>query len=279
MSSKMCVIGDVNRSCVRSAGLSGWFHHWCLYRERSIRRSMIFISVILANPVSHEAIWGMWIPRRPHGRVEITTEVTPHSKRMAPLNVRHTPLRTVSCSLVPQLVSRLRLPSADTSGNGSARRYPPAVTSTGEDATCFALCPGPGATRQAPTKSSTGPPGRPSLPRVVVGYSDGSIACAAMPPPISSSARSRQVGGPDSLHGHGDGRGVVPVRRLRRVSAGGAGVGDGVGPAVEAAVTAVCALSAPLVVAGDSDGRLGLWTVSSTKPPGARYAPCTRSSS
>lgn len=172
-------------------------------------------------------------------------------------------LRAVSCSLVPQLVSRLMLPSPDTGSTSSGTStYPPPATSAGGGTTCFALCPGP----------TTKPIGsdRSSLPRVVVGYSDGSIACAAMPPPVSSSGRLRDVGGFDDVSGA---RGVVPVRRLRRVSAGGSGGGDGGGAAVEAAITTLCSLSAPLIVAGDSDGRLGLWTVSSTRSASARYAP------
>lgn len=179
------------------------------------------------------------------------------------------PLRPVPYPLVPQLVSRLIVPSPDTSGNGGTSRYLPAAAATGGDATCFALCPGPGATPQAPTTKSIGP-GRSSLPRVVVGYLDGSIACAAVPMPMSPSARSRDVGGLDSPHGDG---GAVPVRRLRPVGAGGEGTGDGGGAAVEAAITALCSLSAPLVVAGDSDGRVGLWTISSKRPSSARYIP------
>eukprot|EP00752_Nemacystus_decipiens_P008616 g7695.t1 len=161
-----------------------------------------------------------------------------------------------------ELASRVTLPSPDPG-------YPPAATATGGHATCFSLCPGPRETRLKPAAKSMGL-GRPSLPRVIVGYSDGSIACVAMPLPMSPSTRSREVGRFDSVDGDaGGGRGAVPVRRLRRVSAGGAGVGDGGGAAVEAAVTAVCSLSAPLVVAGDSDGRLGLWTISSTRPSSA----------
>lgn len=68
------------------------------------------------------------------------------------------------------------------------------------------------------------------------------------------------------------------MRRLRRVGAGGMEAGDGGGAAVEAAITAVCSLSASLVVAGDSDGRLGLWTISSTRTSSARYTPSSRSS-
>lgn len=214
------------------------------------------------------------VPRRIRGSAEIApcqgnTRFTPYSAASHPHR---------RSSIVPQLVSRLMLPSPDSSGKGSTSRHLPAEASKGGDATCFALCQGSGATRQATATKSFGS-GRPSLPRVVVGYSDGSIACAAMPMPISSSALSRGIGGVDSLHGDGGGgRGAVPVRRLRRVGAGGVGGGDGEGPAVEAAITALCSLSAPLVVAGDLDGRLGLWTISSTRPSSARYASCIRSS-
>lgn len=86
--------------------------------------------------------------------------------------------------------------------------------------------------------------------RVIVGYSDGSLASISMPPP------PRGVPAP-SPQREGAGRGLV--RRLRRVDEGG---GEG---GTEAGITALCSVWAPfglLAVAGDSDGRLGLWTTS-----------------
>lgn len=95
--------------------------------------------------------------------------------------------------------------------------------------------------------------------RIVVGYSDGSIASMAMLPHLAP-----------SFHDCGDhwfeaGR----VRRLRRLPVSEDGEEEGSG---EAGITALCSLAAPLgllVVAGDSDGRLGLWTTS-THPSSGR---------
>eukprot|EP00903_Cladosiphon_okamuranus_P010537 g9967.t1 len=75
--------------------------------------------------------------------------------------------------------------------------------------------------------------------------------------PMSSVRRPRDDSGFNPVHGDGGGGiGGVPVRRMRRVSAGGLGGGNDGGSAVEAAITALCSLSDPLVIAGDSDGRL-----------------------
>lgn len=94
--------------------------------------------------------------------------------------------------------------------------------------------------------------------RVIVGYSDGSLASILMPPPHLP-APSRDVSG---LQREEAGKGGV-VRRLRRAEErAGAEGGEG---GAEAGITALCSVLAPfglLVVAGDSDGRLGLWTTS-----------------
>lgn len=87
-----------------------------------------------------------------------------------------------------------------------------------------------------------------------MGYSDGSIASMAMPPP------SRTADDDDIRLNHER----VKVRRLQRKQVDGRS-------GVEAGITALCSLSAPfglLAVAGDADGRLGLWTTSSLPSKG-----------
>lgn len=150
-------------------------------------------------------------------------------------------------------------------GNG----YPSQI-----NATCFAACPAP--ILDPRTKNVPFPNYReaetPSLPkmlatsgrssvqdaRIVVGYSDGSIGLFSMPRPTLLPSRNdsglKQEGG--------------MVRRSRRINAGGARDGQA---GMEAGVTALCSLSAPfgmLVVVGDSDGRLGLWTTSAVPSRG-----------
>ena len=96
--------------------------------------------------------------------------------------------------------------------------------------------------------------------RIIVGYSDGSLASISMPPPPRFPP-PRGVAAPSPQREGGGGGG--PVRRLRRVDEG-----EGEGGA-EAGITALCSVWAPfglLVVAGDSDGRLGLWTTSALQP-------------
>lgn len=161
------------------------------------------------------------------------------------------------------------------------------------DATCFAAFPSNGKKNSASSaqpklvKSGAQHNGPSSLagtvatsfPRndhkLVVGYSDGSLAALSMPSLSSdgkpgegsASAQGRDAGG----RSRGD-RAII--RRLRRVGGGkrqavGLGEGDGVG----AAITALCPLSPPyglLVVAGDTDGRLSLWTTSIRSPSAAR---------
>lgn len=88
--------------------------------------------------------------------------------------------------------------------------------------------------------------------RVIVGYSDGSLAFVSMPPAHLSP--SRDAPGPLQRES--------VVRRLRRVDEGAGTEGE---RGAQAGITALCPVWAPfglLVVAGDSDGRLGLWTTS-----------------
>ncbi len=113
-----------------------------------------------------------------------------------------------------------------------------------------------------------------------MGYSDGSIACASMPTPVPPSVRLRDFsGGGGSIESLNDANGaerhVGPVRRFRRIpsmGAGGGGGSSGGGAVMDAAITALCPLSTPVIVAGDSDGRLGLWTTSSALSSSARYS-------
>lgn len=59
--------------------------------------------------------------------------------------------------------------------------------------------------------------------------------------------------------------GRATIRRMRRASSSGTRGANG--GRAEAGITVLCPLSPPLgllVVAGDSDGRLGLWTTSTS---------------
>ncbi|CBN73996.1 hypothetical protein Esi_0009_0188 [Ectocarpus siliculosus] len=164
-----------------------------------------------------------------------------------------------------ELVSRLTLTAPGGSHFAEA-------TAAGSDTTCFAVCPIPAVGRNTSANDSVVSckyafnAGAPESARIVVGYSDGSIACASLPAPSSSTNHPLPTFGTGSRH-HERERGERTVRRLRRAGGGGGGGDGGGGAAIEAAITALCPLSAPLVVAGDSDGRLALWTTSSALPP------------
>ncbi|CAM9258655.1 unnamed protein product [Ectocarpus sp. 4 AP-2014] len=170
-----------------------------------------------------------------------------------------------------ELVSRLTL----TAPGGS---HFVETTAAGSDTTCFAVCPIPAVSRNTSANDSVVSSkyslyaGAPESARIVVGYSDGSIACASLPAPSSSTNHPLPTFGTGSRHHEGE-RGERTVRRLRRAGGGGGGGDGGGGAAIEAAITALCPLSAPLVVAGDSDGRLALWTTSSALPPDGRQVP------
>ncbi|CAM9177663.1 unnamed protein product, partial [Ectocarpus fasciculatus] len=170
-----------------------------------------------------------------------------------------------------ELVSRLKLPAPGSSHFAEA-------TVAGSDATCFAVSPIPAKSRQTSANGSVVScksslhAGAPESARIVVGYSDGSIACASLPAPSSSTNHPRPAFGTGSRHHEGK-RGERTVRRVRRAGGGREGGDGGGAAAIEAAITALCPLSAPLVVAGDSDGRLALWTTSSALPPHGRQVP------
>ena len=172
-------------------------------------------------------------------------------------------------SFYPQLASQVKITPPETGYGGNRKLgYP----------TCFAPCPAARTTdpatnkrAQAPKTSSTSVTERASVSsrtsvasttkttiishdaRVIVGYSDGSLASISLPPPHLPPPLDF-----DGLQREGGG----VVRRLRRVNEGAGTAGEG---GADAGVTALCSVLAPfglLVVAGDSGGRLGLWTTS-----------------
>lgn len=83
--------------------------------------------------------------------------------------------------------------------------------------------------------------------KIAVGYSDGSIALMSFP--LFSPATREGGGQRDPAR--------MTTRRIKRVDLDG-------GMAFEASITALCALCAPLIVVGDSEGRLALWTTSAS---------------
>ncbi|CAB1106295.1 unnamed protein product [Ectocarpus sp. CCAP 1310/34] len=170
-----------------------------------------------------------------------------------------------------ELVSRLTL-------TAPGSRHSAEATAAGSDTTCFAVCPIPVVSRNTSANDSVVSckyslyAGASEPARIIVGYSDGSIACAPLPAPSSSTNHPLPTFGTGSRH-HEGARGERTVRRLRRAGGGGGRGDGGGGAAIEAAITALCPLLAPLVVAGDSDGRLALWTTSSALPPDGRQVP------
>lgn len=274
-------------------------------RDRDMRCNSKRQSSALSLPRGRGCSGSMDCPR--HFSASVATfanQTSPSSDvrlRVVPL---HTHVPAFICSSVAQLVSRLTLDSADIGLDGGSRNAAAAAAAAGVEvqATCCAPCPISGRRRHTPTTTATPttpPSGRPgalatpapqtdssasSTARVVVGFADGSIACASMPRPtapyfsLSSKINSGGDGGVGSRHCGEEQGGASVVRRLRRTDAGGEGGGVGGhgpgGPAIGAAITAICSLStALLVVAGDSDGRLGLWTTSAALPSGGRRVP------
>lgn len=143
-----------------------------------------------------------------------------------------------------QLVSEIELTSRETTNSSLPVRAKP---------TCFVPCltdSGEARNNEKLTWKTTPSKSRPKdamigqeQRMITVGYSDGSIALLSIP---LFSPTTREGGE------HRD-PARMTTRRIKRVELEG-------GMAFEPSITALCALCAPLVVVGDSEGRLALWT-------------------
>lgn len=143
-----------------------------------------------------------------------------------------------------QLVSEIELPSPETTKSSFPVRATP---------TCFVTClsdSGEAQNSEKLTWKTTPSKSRPKNAmigqeeRITVGYSDGSIAVLSFP---LLSPTTREGGG------QRDPACMMTTRRIKRVELDG-------GTTFEASITALCALCASLIVVGDSEGRLALWT-------------------